>query len=153
MALYDFSSLRNGTDVRGIATEGVAGEPVNLTAESVSRIAQAFCLWLCKKLGKTSVTVAVGHDSRVSAPELSRATVSGILNAGGSVRFTGLSTTPSMFMLLKDEQELDCDGSIMLTASHLPFNRNGMKFFTQEGGLETICLSQKKKSFSLKNLI
>jgi phosphomannomutase len=29
-----------------------------------------------------------------------------------------------------------CDGSIMLTASHLPFNRNGMKFFTRAGGLE-----------------
>ncbi|MEI6063305.1 MAG: phosphomannomutase/phosphoglucomutase, partial [Pseudanabaena sp. ELA748] len=30
----------------------------------------------------------------------------------------------------------NCDGAIMLTASHLPFNRNGLKFFTTQGGLE-----------------
>ena len=29
----------------------------------------------------------------------------------------------------------NCDGAIMLTASHLPFNRNGLKFFTPQGGL------------------
>ena len=31
--------------------------------------------------------------------------------------------------------DLSCDGAIMLTASHLPFNRNGLKFFTKNGGL------------------
>jgi phosphomannomutase len=30
----------------------------------------------------------------------------------------------------------ECDGAIMLTASHLPFNRNGLKFFTAQGGLQ-----------------
>ena len=29
----------------------------------------------------------------------------------------------------------NCDGAIMLTASHSPFNRNGLKFFTPQGGL------------------
>ena len=32
--------------------------------------------------------------------------------------------------------ETNCDGAIMVTASHLPFNRNGFKFFTKDGGLD-----------------
>ena len=40
-----------------------------------------------------------------------------------------------MFMITIDS-DYSADSSIMLTASHLPFNRNGLKFFTKEGGLE-----------------
>ncbi|MBQ4269277.1 MAG: phosphomannomutase/phosphoglucomutase, partial [Clostridia bacterium] len=43
-------------------------------------------------------------------------------------------------MLLKDEarqEKVPCDGAIMITASHLPFNRNGLKFFSKKGGLES----------------
>ena len=47
-----------------------------------------------------------------------------------------LASTPSMFMSTV-LPELDYDGAIMITASHLPFNRNGMKFFTKNGGLES----------------
>jgi isoleucyl-tRNA synthetase len=44
-----------------------------------------------------------------------------------------------MFALLKDGSRMEehyCHGSIMITASHLPFNRNGLKFFSHSGGLE-----------------
>ena len=40
-----------------------------------------------------------------------------------------------MFMTTVTEGH-EYDGAVMLTASHLPFDRNGMKFFTREGGLE-----------------
>jgi phosphomannomutase len=86
------------------------------------------------------VTVAVGYDSRISSPALCEAAVKGITTTGHHAVVTGLSTTPSMFALLKDEarmQETYCHGSIMLTASHLPFNRNGLKFFSHNGGLES----------------
>ena len=42
-------------------------------------------------------------------------------------------STPSMFMAVID---MKCDGSIQITASHHPFYRNGLKFFTKDGGLE-----------------
>ncbi len=137
MTLQEYLDLRNGTDVRGIASEGVDGEPITLTEEAVRNITAAFCLWLSgHKVGKT-VTVAVGYDSRISAPALCDAATEGVLSTGNDAVVTGLSTTPSMFMLLKDEKaEVKCDGSIMLTASHLPSHRNGMKFFTPEGGLD-----------------
>ena len=137
MDLNEYLSLRNGTDVRGIASEGVAGEHVTLTEEAAKQIAKAFCVWLIGKTGKTRVNVAVGYDSRISAPALCSAVVEGITESAHNAIATGLSTTPSMFMLLKDESfGYEVQGSIMLTASHLPFNRNGLKFFWKNGGLE-----------------
>ena len=47
----------------------------------------------------------------------------------------GLASTPAMFMSTVFASHA-FDGAIMLTASHLPFNRNGMKFFTRAGGLD-----------------
>lgn len=137
--LQEFLRLQNGTDVRGVALEGIEGEPVTLDEESATEIAKAFCAWLKEKTNQSSVCVAVGYDSRLSAPALSKAVLQGITATGCNALLTGLSTTPSMFMLLQDEawqQRYPCDGSIMITASHLPFNRNGLKFFHRGGGTE-----------------
>jgi len=145
MTMQRYLQLKNGTDVRGVAVEGVEGQPVTLTEEIARNIASAFCVWLAEKKGKDAVGVAVGYDSRISAPALSKAVREGIVYAGGKAVDTGLSTTPSMFMLLKDEKRqaaYPCDGSIMITASHLPFNRNGLKFFTEDGGLESADITQ-----------
>ena len=46
-----------------------------------------------------------------------------------------MASTPSMFMSTVFP-ETSMDGSIMITASHLPYNRNGLKFFTKKGGVE-----------------
>ena len=141
MTLQDYLNLRNGTDVRGVACEGVVGESVTLTEEAVNNIAKAFCVWLISRTGKTKVCVAVGYDSRITSPALCESAIKGITETGHDVVVTGLSSTPSMFMLLKDEKrqaEKYCHGSIMITASHLPFNRNGLKFFYQDGGLEGV---------------
>ena len=139
MTLQEYLNLRNGTDVRGVAVDGVAGEPITLTSEAAKHIVAAFCKWLAKKTGKKKLLVAVGHDSRISAPALCEGAVKGITSLGHDALVTGLSTTPSMFMLLKDERlskDERPDGSLMITASHLPFNRNGLKFFSENGGLE-----------------
>lgn len=127
--------LQNGSDIRGVATEGVAGEEVNLTCQRVGAIAAAFGQWLASKAGKQNITVAIGRDSRISGEELAGCVAQGLADAGAKVYDFGYCSTPAMFMSLLDES-LDCDGSIMITASHLPFNRNGMKFFSREGGTE-----------------
>ena len=130
MTLQNYLDLRNGTDVRGVACEGVEGENVTLTEEVAENVAKAFCVWLISRTGKTQVSVAVGYDSRITSPTLCESAIKGITETGHDVVVTGLSSTPSMFMLLKDEKrqaEKYCHGSIMITASHLPFNRNGLK--------------------------
>lgn len=127
--------LQNGSDVRGVALEGVEGELVTLTVEIARTIGFAFSQWLEKELGKTGLKVGVGHDSRLSSDAIKTAVFEGLEKGGCSVFDCGLSSTPAMFMSTVFENH-GYDGSIMLTASHLPFNRNGMKFFIREGSLE-----------------
>lgn len=135
MSVKNWQELKSGSDVRGTALEGVAGESVNLTDEAVFAIVKAFLFRLAGGLKKDKLTIAVGHDSRLSAKRISDCVLKAITESGCDALFTGLSSTPSMFMLLK-EKEFAADASVMITASHLPFNKNGLKFFTQEGGLE-----------------
>ncbi len=129
--------LQNGSDVRGVAVEGVAGEPVTLLPEAVCRIAAGFAAFLAEKTGKpaASLRIAVGHDSRVSAGLMKQNVLEGLCACGAAVFDCGLASTPAMFMSIIFEQT-HMDGAIMITASHLPYNRNGLKFFTRAGGLE-----------------
>lgn len=131
------SDLQNGSDVRGVALALPEGKPVNLTPAVCGRIAAAFVRWLAGKTGKapSALRIGVGHDSRLTAELLKNAALSGIAAAGAAGSDCGLASTPAMFMGTVFE-ETGFDGSIMLTASHLPKERNGMKFFTPDGGLD-----------------
>lgn len=133
----DLMKLQNGSDVRGVAVEGVEGENVNLTPEIASKIGCAFVSWLSKKIKKSAgdLTIGVGRDSRVSGPALADGLIAGILSTGAKVVNCNMATTPAMFMSIVFEQS-KYDGSAMITASHLPYNRNGIKFFDADGGLE-----------------
>lgn len=133
-----YLKLQNGSDVRGIALEGVEMERVNLTPEIVQYIAAAFTEYLAEKTGKEkeNLTISVGHDSRLSAERLKAGVLDGIKGQGAQAVDCSLASTPSMFMSTV-LPKLNYDGAIMITASHLPFNRNGMKFFTKDGGLES----------------
>lgn len=133
-----YLKLQNGSDVRGVALEGIEGEHVNLTPEIACNIAAAFVEYLSEKCGKDKdeLTISVGHDSRLSADMLKDGIIKGLVKQGCNPVDCGLASTPSMFMSTV-LPELQYDGAIMITASHLPFNRNGMKFFSKEGGLES----------------
>ncbi len=133
---HEWQRLQNGSDIRGVALEGVLDESVNLTPEVAYRLGQAFVSWLANKLDKvaTELVVSVGRDSRLSGPALRDGLAKGMISLGARVFDFAIASTPAMFMSTVTKG-YDCDGAIMLTASHLPFNRNGLKFFTAEGGL------------------
>ncbi|XP_026425773.1 uncharacterized protein LOC113321992 isoform X2 [Papaver somniferum] len=137
----DFSKLQNGSDIRGVAVAGVEGEPLNLNEHVAEAIAAGFAAWLMDKKkadGSKRLRVSIGHDSRISAQILQDAVSRGLAGAGLDVIQYGLASTPAMFnsTLSEDEEFIfPVDGSIMITASHLPYNRNGFKFFTNAGGL------------------
>lgn len=130
-----WKQFKSGTDVRGVASEGVQGQEVNLTDEVVEKIIAGFVLWLSARLRRAApeLTVSVGHDSRISAQRIKAAVIRSLTAAGCQVKDCGLASTPSMFMTTVD---LHCDGAVQITASHHPFNRNGLKFFTRDGGLD-----------------
>ncbi|XP_061998853.1 uncharacterized protein LOC133716134 isoform X1 [Rosa rugosa] len=136
----DFLKLQNGSDIRGVAVAGVEGEPINLTEPVAEAIAAGFAAWLAekKKADSKRLRVSVGHDSRISAQQLEDAISRGIAGAGLDVVQYGLASTPAMFNSTVTEDDgflCPADGAIMITASHLPYNRNGFKFFTNAGGL------------------
>ena len=133
MTVSELKKLKSGSDIRGVAVEG--DSPLTLTDEAVTLITKAFVKWLSLKRGKVRLKVAVGHDSRISAPRLEKLVADALLACGADVVLTGLSSTPSMFILLK-QSDFGCDASVMLTASHMPYDKNGLKFFTEESGLD-----------------
>jgi phosphomannomutase len=132
-----WEKLQNGSDIRGVALEGVNNEPVNLTPEIAATLGKAFVTWLATRTAKvpTDLTIAVGRDSRISGPRLMQAVMAGMASSGCRVYDFAMASTPAMFMSTITPG-YTCDGAIMMTASHLPFNRNGLKFFTSQGGLE-----------------
>ncbi len=132
----DYSKLQNGSDIRGVALEGIEGQHVNLTEAACRDIGRGFALWLMAKTGKREgLRVSVGRDSRLSGEALSGWICEAMVQQGLNVTDFGLASTPAMFMSTVTEGYV-FDGAVMITASHLPFNRNGFKFFTCDGGLE-----------------
>lgn len=135
MMTMDWKKLQNGSDIRGVALEGVPGEQVNLTDEVARILGLSFVEWLRRKGAEGELRIAIGTDCRLSGPSLSLAFANGARKAGATVVSCGLASTPAMFMTTVDK-ELNVAASVMVTASHLPFNRNGLKFFTPKGGLD-----------------
>lgn len=134
--LNDFwKEFKSGTDIRGVAVEG-AGYNVNLTDDTIAAMVNGFILWLAeKKASKTDeLKISVGRDSRISGSHILEVAVRSMLRAGVTVIDCDLASTPAMFMTTVD---MSCDGALQITASHHPYYRNGLKFFTREGGLNS----------------
>lgn len=131
----ELRKLKSGTDIRGEASPNPKGLPVTLTDEAIEAIAGAFLLWCESHLGRTAqgLRVALGRDSRISGPRILEALKRTLTRYGAVCLDCGLASTPSMFMAV---QNLPCHCSVQITASHHPFFRNGLKFFTPHGGLD-----------------
>ena len=157
--LQELKKLQSGTDIRGIAIEHEGIK--NLTPKLVNVIGFGFVEWLkkTKGLNNKNIKIAVGIDSRLSGPELKKSLIEALIDSGGNVYDCGMCTTPAMFMttILDD---YSCDGAVMITASHLPYYYNGLKFFTKEGGCEKEdivdiieCSNSAEKNYTTKGLI
>ncbi len=131
----DYEKLKSGTDIRGTAMETEAEGPVQLTDPVVEAIARGFLCWCAKRLGRPAsrLSIALGRDSRLSGPRILAALSRAFTARGAQCLDCGLASTPSMFMAVLD---LPCDCAVQVTASHHPYHRNGLKFFTRDGGLD-----------------
>lgn len=130
----DLLKLKSGTDIRGTAVSTDEHPQFQLTDEAVSSVTAAFVRFLVKKTGKPAdaLTVSVGHDSRISAMRIKDAVIGTVTDMGTSVMYCSYCSTPAMFMTTVTRS---CDGAVQITASHHPYDRNGLKFFTRDGGL------------------
>lgn len=149
-----WKKIKSGSDIRGVASDTVKGEEVTLTNEVIDKIALAFAVWVSKKtnLEYSSITMALGHDSRESALRIKNVIINSLRGLGINVYDCSLTSTPAMFMATS---VLSCTASIEITASHHPANRNGLKFFTASGGLseedidDILDIAQSENEFNL----
>lgn len=144
--------LKSGTDIRGTAIEK-DGKGVDLTDIRLSTITASYVNFLKCKLGKDNLKITVGYDSRVSSERISRVVTRTLADLGVKVYDCGLSSTPSMFMSIIN---FAVDSAIMITASHLPMEMNGLKFFTRQGGfsgndIKEILSYAEKNEYQLKS--
>ncbi len=114
-----------GTD--GI--RGLANKPP-LTTELAFRLGRQLVATLIQHDPTKKTRLVVGRDPRLSGPMLEGALVSGALSAGGDVYAVGVLPTPAIAYLTR---RLEAHGGVVLSASHNPFEDNGIKIFSAEG--------------------
>lgn len=111
-----------GTDgVRGIANEDVS-------CERCMQIGRALGTVLFS--GGSKPTVLIARDTRVSSPMLSEAMVCGLLSVGANVVDLGILPTPAVAYLVR---EYGAKAGVMISASHNPYQYNGIKIFGEGG--------------------
>ncbi|MCH5351626.1 MAG: phosphomannomutase/phosphoglucomutase [Clostridiales bacterium] len=136
----NYEILKSGTDIRGRAIEN-NGKLAILTDKAVGDLAAAFVCWLSESLGRTNLKIAMGRDSRITGEHFSRVIVKTLRFSQLDFFDCGLISTPSAFMLTQFPS-MKVDGAIMITASHHPYDINGLKFFTAEGGVNSAQLDE-----------
>lgn len=108
-------------------TSGARGLVTQMSDEICAAYTLAFLQGL--QLAQPGGKVALGIDLRPSSPAIARACAAAIVQAGGVVDFCGVLPTPALALYALEQQI----PAIMVTGSHIPFDRNGIKFYRAEG--------------------
>lgn len=112
-----------GTDgIRGVVNAG-------LNADLAYRVGLAAAEVLAKERHKRPV-VAIGMDTRISSDLLEGALIAGLCSAGADVLRLGITPTPAVAWITVDR---GADAGIVISASHNPFEHNGIKIFNGQG--------------------
>ena len=112
-----------GTDgIRGIANE------YPMTAEMAMQIGRAIAV-LCKR-GNHRHKIIIGKDTRISGYMFETALSSGICSMGVDLMLVGPLPTPAIAFIT---QSMRADAGIVISASHNPYQDNGIKIFSRDG--------------------
>ncbi|MGH7948951.1 MAG: phosphoglucosamine mutase [Candidatus Binataceae bacterium] len=114
-----------GTDgVRGVAN----AEPI--TSETALKLGRALAHVFRKQSGRRHRHILIGKDTRLSGYMLETAMASGICSMGVDVWLVGPVPTPGIAFLTRS---MRADAGVVISASHNPFEDNGIKFFSRDG--------------------
>ena len=112
-----------GTDgVRGVANL----DP--MTSEIAMQLGRAAAHLFMRRAGRHQIVI--GKDTRISGYMLESALTSGICSMGVDVLLVGPLPTPAIAFLTRS---LRADAGVMISASHNPYQDNGIKFFSNDG--------------------
>lgn len=114
-------------DSSGVAfgTSGARGLVSTMTDEVCAAYAAAFL----SVISQSVTRVALGIDLRPSSPRIAAACASALQSREITVDYCGALPTPALALYAQNE----CIPAIMITGSHIPFDRNGIKFYRPEG--------------------
>ena len=131
-------------------TDGVRGKAGDfLDAITVLKLAKAAGIYFRKH--STTNKILVGKDTRRSGYMIENALVSGLTAVGYDVIQIGPMLTPAIAYL---SESVSCDAGIMISASHNPFEDNGIKFFDNHGNkLNTTCEEEIENIFNDMDLM
>jgi phosphomannomutase len=124
---------------------GIVGE--NLNASTATNYACAFATFLKASKGKKKLSIAIGTDGRPSADMIKSAVMAGLCSVGANVIDLGLVTTPTVGIMAG---QIECDGGVVITASHNPIEYNGIKLLTSKGIAPPVIMAEKIKALFLK---
>ena len=122
--------LNGASSARLFGTDGIRGvanvEPI--TSDTALRVGRALAYVFRNSPGHHKILI--GKDTRLSGYMLETALASGVCSMGGDVLLVGPVPTPGIAFLTRS---LRADAGVVISASHNPFQDNGIKIFSREG--------------------
>ena len=113
-----------GTDgIRGVVNDG-------LDAALAYQVGMAAAHVMAQEKGGGQPRFAIGKDTRISSDLLEGALIAGLCSAGADVLHLGVLPTPAVAWVTVDA---GCDAGVVISASHNPFEHNGIKIFNGQG--------------------
>jgi phosphomannomutase len=127
--LYSIEELMARSGVR-FGTSGARGLVEHMTDE----VCYAYAMAFLRNVVPEARNVVLGHDLRPSSPAISAACARAIRDAGCEVIYAGSLPTPALACYASELQA----PAIVVTGSHIPFDRNGIKFYRAEGEISKV---------------
>ena len=121
------SLIKSISGIRG-TIGGKIGQ--NLTPIDAVKFACSYASWLKNKSKKKKLRIVIGRDGRISGKMIQNLVQNSIISLGIDVIDLGLSTTPTVEIMVKN---LQADGGIVITASHNPSDWNALKLLNEKG--------------------
>lgn len=121
------SLIKSISGIRG-TIGGKIGQ--NLTPIDAVKFACSYASWLKNQSKKKKLRIVIGRDGRISGKMIQNLVQNSIISLGIDVIDLGLSTTPTVEIMVKN---LQADGGIVITASHNPSNWNALKLLNKKG--------------------
>lgn len=111
-------------------TDGIRGVPGTPPLDDATLFATGRALGVYLHREHSAARVLIGMDTRESGPHIAAALAAGLSQAGASVAFAGIITTPGVACLVRQN---DFEAGVVISASHNPFHDNGVKLFSHAG--------------------
>jgi phosphoglucosamine mutase len=111
-------------------TDGIRGVPGTPPLDDATLYATGRSLGTYLKQTSPAAHVLIGMDTRESGPHIAALLAAGLANAGVSVDFAGIITTPGVACLVRQR---GFQAGVVISASHNPFQDNGVKLFSSAG--------------------